>query len=138
MNKIKLERIGYPFHFVGTDSNNHSIELDAAPILGGLNQGFRPMDLLLISAAGCASIDLLNILQKKRIDVKKYWVELNGIREEDSPKNFNAIEFNFNVEAECDPNVINKTIISVLNKYCSVVKSLDSQIQITYNLFLTS
>lgn len=138
MNTIKLERIGSPFHFKGIDKDNRIVELDASPTIGGGGNGFRPMDLLLISAAGCASIDLINILQKKRILIEDYYVEVKGSRSEDAKKKYEAIHmlFTLKISADADKSVVDEVIHSVFTKYCSVVLSLDEKILITHQLIL--
>ena len=48
-------------HFVGTDSNNHSV------VLSGQKEGIglSPSEMLLIALASCSSVDVVEILEKK-------------------------------------------------------------------------
>ena len=57
--KIELKRINEPFHFEVMNQTGNSIQIDASPQIGGTDKGVRPMELLLMSLAGCASIDII-------------------------------------------------------------------------------
>ena len=50
--------------FSGTADTGYTLPLDAAPEVGGNNEGFRPMELMAISLAGCTAMDVISILQK--------------------------------------------------------------------------
>ena len=51
-------------HFVGTDSTKHSVVMSMQDEENGV--GMKPSDMLLVALGGCSSIDLVNILRKKR------------------------------------------------------------------------
>ncbi len=50
--------------FVGTDSTNHSVVL-STPDEG---IGVKPSDMLLVALASCTSVDVVEILQKKKLE----------------------------------------------------------------------
>lgn len=50
--------------FTGTADSGFNVNLAS-----GGGEGLRPMELLLISLAGCTSIDVMGILQKQRQEV---------------------------------------------------------------------
>src|SRR6266700_2258773 len=68
--------------------SGHHVTLDAAEHGGGHNEGFRPMELLLIGLAGCTGMDVISILRKKREPVTSYGVRVTGVRAEDHPMVF--------------------------------------------------
>ncbi|HCJ34755.1 MAG TPA: osmotically inducible protein OsmC, partial [Ktedonobacter sp.] len=68
--------------------SGHHVTLDAAEHGGGHNEGFRPMELLLVGLAGCTGMDVISILRKKRQDVTAYEVHITGVRAEEHPMVF--------------------------------------------------
>ena len=68
--------------------SGHHVTLDAAEHGGGHNEGFRPMEMLLVGLAGCTGMDVISILRKKRQQVTGYEVHVTGVRAEDHPMVF--------------------------------------------------
>src|SRR5215472_14766778 len=68
--------------------SGHYVTLDAAEHGGGQNEGFRPMEMLLVGLAGCTGMDVISILRKKRQQVTGYEVRVTGVRAEDHPMIF--------------------------------------------------
>ena len=132
--RIYREATSEPFSFIASDSEGNIVNMDASPLLGGKGEGFRPMDLLLISAAGCCSIDLLNIIRKRRKHVEQYSVQVRGTRKTDTSKAFESIHFVFNITGDLEPEKIEEDVKLVFEKYCSVVLTLDPTVQSTYSI----
>ena len=68
--------------------SGHHILLDAAEHNGGQNTGPQPMELLLVGLAGCAGMDIIAILRKKRQDITAYEIRIHGERTEEYPRVF--------------------------------------------------
>lgn len=58
-------------HLDGKAEFDHSIPLDYGPPLGDGN-GIRPMELVLISLAGCSGQTVVSLLQKMRQNVRAF------------------------------------------------------------------
>ena len=50
--------------FLGESGSGHSVVMDGPPDHGGRNLGVRPMEMLLLGMGGCASFDVIEILEK--------------------------------------------------------------------------
>jgi len=61
-------------HFVGIDSGNHSVVLSGQA--DGI--GVKPSEMLLIALASCSSVDVVEILSKKRIKLTLLEVVTTG------------------------------------------------------------
>jgi putative redox protein len=72
--------------FTGSADSGFSMKLDADPSVGGDNDGFRPMELMALSLAGCTAMDVISILQKKREDVTGFEVKVHAERAGEHPK----------------------------------------------------
>ena len=103
--------------FTGSDSEGHSVSLDA----GEPFQGFKPSQLLLVSLAGCTSADVVSILQKKRQDVTGMTVHVTGRQEQEPPWPFTEIDVMFEVHGRnLDEDAVERAIFLSESKYCSV------------------
>lgn len=133
--KIKLKRIQSPFVLEAENEQGNQILIDASPEIGGTNKGPRPMELLLMGLAGCTSIDVLMILQKQKVEVQEYSVEVEAEREQvDQVKLFKNIHLVFKVKGEFEKEKTKRAIDLSLEKYCSVAKTLEKTATITYSL----
>ncbi|MBT6438796.1 MAG: OsmC family protein [Flavobacteriales bacterium] len=134
--EIKLTRLEEPFLFNVENSNGAVLLSDANQDLGGSGKGFRPMELVLAGAGGCAAIDLLLILKKQRQNVLDVQVLVTGKRDDSPAKAFNVISFHFSIQGDVEENKLARAISLALEKYCSVVQSLDKSIIIasTYTI----
>ncbi|MBN2387286.1 MAG: OsmC family protein [Anaerolineales bacterium] len=74
--------------FDGQAESGFIVPLGADPAVGGANDGFRPLELLAISLAGCTAMDVVSILQKKRQAVTAFEVHLAVDRAAEHPKVF--------------------------------------------------
>ncbi len=131
--KVELARRNERFHFEARDSEGRIINMDCDPKNGGEGKGTRPTELLLMAAGGCASIDLGLILSKMRQKLDDYKVEVSGERHTDEGKAFKSIHFSFKLWGEIETDKLEKAIELTINKYCSVILSLDQRILIDYN-----
>lgn len=134
--KLDLHRIEAPFVTELRNEQGNSCYMDANPAIGGSNKGFRPMELLAGSLAGCVSIDVLNIAKKQRIDLKHYQVRIEASRVEATPAPFEHIHMVFEFDNSIDPQKMNRNIEMILEKYCSVSACLKEEIRITYGLVI--
>ncbi|MBL6965793.1 MAG: OsmC family protein, partial [Anaerolineales bacterium] len=63
--------------FTGISDSGFEIPLGTDPGVGGDNDGFRPMELMAISLAGCTAMDVISILAKKRQEITAYDVRVS-------------------------------------------------------------
>lgn len=96
-----------------------------------------PVELLLLAAATCTASDVVVILQKQRVALRSLDVAVQGTRRETEPRRYTAIHFRFVIAgADADEAKARRAIDLSLEKYCSVVASLASDIRVTYDVAL--
>ncbi len=131
--KVELKRINEPYHFEATNQTGNSIHIDASPQIGGTDKGVRPMELLLMGLAGCASIDVISILRQQRFTIEDFKVTVDGEREKEKDANlFTDIVVNFFVKGDVEEEKLIRAIELSLGKYCSVSKTLEKTAKINY------
>jgi putative redox protein len=100
-------------------------------------EGPGPMVGLLIAAAACAGADVVSILEKSRVELRKYLTTVTGVRAEDHPKRYRSLHLAFTLAGEgLDETKARRAIDLSISKYCSVLHSLNPDIPITYELHL--
>ena len=96
-----------------------------------------PMLLLLAAAASCTGSDIVIILEKMRVRLQSFRVSASGTRREAEPRRYTGIHFRYQLRGEgLDEAKARRAIDLSLEKYCSVVHSLASDIAISYELVL--
>ncbi len=114
--------------FVSTDSTGHSVVMSTPDE----NSGMKPSELILSALAGCASVDVVSILSKKRIPLSHLEVQVSAEQDADPPWIFRKIHAKFILKGE---GLIEKDVEQAIalseEKYCSVSATLRSSVEIT-------
>lgn len=106
--------------FVGETESGHAVVMDGPADIGGRNLGPRPMEMLLLGAGACSSVDVVSILKKGRQDVTDCWVELDADRATTEPKVFTKIHMHFVVVGKSlKPESVERAVKLSAEKYCS-------------------
>lgn len=107
--------------FVSTDSTGHSVVMSTPKE----NTGMKPSELILSALAGCASVDVVDILAKKRTPLTHLEVQVSAEQDADPPWTFRKIHIKFLVKGEglTEKNVEQAIQLSE-EKYCSVAATL--------------
>jgi len=122
------------YHLQASNEDGRSVEIDAAPAIGGGNKGMRPMQLMLASAGSCSSIDVISILKKQKQNLRDIIVEVNGEREKDkTPSLFTDVNLHFILFGDLDPDKVKRAIDLSVTKYCSALKTIEKSATITYS-----
>lgn len=126
--KITLKRIDDAFNFEAKNEDGRTVLIDAAEKIGGRNRGVRPMQMLLMAAAGCAAIDIISILKKQRQEISDFEIEVDGERETPSAKGeaavFNDVTIIFKLKGKIDSEKAKRATELSMEKYCSASKTL--------------
>ncbi|MHB1679271.1 MAG: OsmC family protein [bacterium] len=136
--EIKLNHVKN-LQFEGYSSSNpdYKIILDTSKEVGGNNEGIKPTELLLISLAGCSSMDIISILNKKKQIIESYDVIVKGQRSESHPMVFIKINIIYNFKGvNIDEGAVKRAISLSKDKYCSVWAMLQkaADIEFSYNI----
>jgi len=88
-----------------------------------------PMDLLLSALGGCASVDAVLMMKKKRRDIVHFFVEVEGTRNDGVPAYYTNIELKFVlISPNATEEEFAKVVALSVEKYCSVSSSLKSNV----------
>lgn len=109
-----------------------SVRLDGDGITGP-----SPVDVLLAALACCVSVDVVDILSRRRTPVESYAVEALGERVDTIPRRFKHITLNISITGPgIERAQAEHAIDLAVTKYCSVRDSLAADIPVVWNLSL--
>jgi putative redox protein len=127
-SKTTLRWIPGGKRFVSTDSTGHSVVMSTPDE----NTGMKPSELILSALAGCASVDVVNILEKKQSPLSHLEVQVSAEQDADPPWTFRKIHMKFLVEGEgVTEKSVEQSIELSEEKYCSVAATLRGVAEIT-------
>ncbi|MDE3212463.1 MAG: OsmC family protein [Bacteroidota bacterium] len=125
MNVIQLDLKRGEFGFEVRDEGGHVLQTDTSLENGGLNFGFRPMQLVLGALGSCSAIDVASILKKQRQQVDSFSITIKGTREENKiPSLWKEVQVHFALTGKIDPAKAQRAISLSMDKHCSVAETL--------------
>ncbi|MBD1567044.1 OsmC family protein [Vibrio sp. S12_S33] len=118
------------FKFLGQSQSGHSIVMDGS---GGASAP-SPMEMVLMAAGGCSSVDVVDGLKSAKQNVTSCVAKLTTERHDTAPRIFTAVNIHFEVSGEnLDPTVVAKIAQDSLEKYCSVCLMLGKGVVMTHS-----
>ena len=117
--------------FQGTTEDGKSIALDGDSAHA---HGPSPMQAVLIALCSCTSVDVVNILKKKRQDLTALRVSANAVQAETPPRVFTHIKLTYSVRGRLSRKAVEDAVSLSKNKYCSVSKMLEKATAIEYEI----
>ena len=106
-------------HFTGTAATGFEVPLGAEAELGGANDGFRPLELMAVSLAGCTAMDVISILKKKQQAVTAFEVKVQADQAQEFPKVFTHTFITYLVTGHnLDELAVRRSIELSATKYC--------------------
>jgi len=123
--------------FTGTADSGFEINLGASSAVGGDNDGFRPMEMILTGLIGCTAMDVISILRKKRQQVTSFSVKGSAEQAADHPHVFTDIHIHYVVGGnDIDPKAIERAIELSRTRYCPAQAMLGQvvEMELTYEI----
>ncbi|EGQ7798739.1 OsmC family protein [Vibrio parahaemolyticus] len=115
--------------FVGKTDKNQEIIMAS-----GDSTYFSPMEMVLMAAGGCSSVDVVDGLKSAGQKVVSVNAKLTTERRETAPRIFTQVNIHFEVSGdELDPEVVAKVAADSLEKYCSVCLMLGKGVEMTHS-----
>lgn len=130
--KASLKWDGY-LGFEAEGESGRQIVTDASVAAGGRGLGPTPMELVLFGLGGCMGIDVVLILQKSRVELTAFTMELEGDRPAEHPRGFTKIKIRLHLKGKgLRDELITRAINLSMEKYCSVRSSLKAEVVTEY------
>jgi putative redox protein len=123
--------------FNGSANTGFNVPLGADPSVGGANDGFRPLELMAVSLAGCTAMDVISILRKKKQEVASFEVKVHADQKNEHPHVFTqiVIEYHF-----CGTNLDETAVLRAIElsalKYCPAQAMLAQVVPMELKYFI--
>ena len=118
-----------------TEIDGHTISIDLGKEQGGDDAGPRPKKLLLISAAGCSGLDIVEIARKMRIDLKKFEIRIDAEMTEEHPKQYTSLKVIYAFEGENLPmEKLERACNLSFENYCGVLAMYRKAVPVSYEV----
>jgi putative redox protein len=105
--------------FTGSADTGFNVPLGSDPSVGGANDGFRPLELMAVSLAGCTAMDVISILRKKQQQVTGFEVQVDASQPDSHPHVFLGARILYKVTGrQVDEAALLRAIELSALKYC--------------------
>ena len=121
----------------GSADSGFEVPLGSHPEVGGDNDGFRPMELMAVSLAGCTAMDVISILKKKRQAVSDFQVKVDTEKSDQHPKVFNRAIIEYHVAGkDISESAVTRAMELSADTYCPAQAMLGKIIPITLKYYI--
>ncbi|MCH7662445.1 MAG: OsmC family protein [Chloroflexi bacterium] len=115
--------------FNGDAKSGFSLDLSASAKVGGSEDGFRPMELMALGLAGCAAMDVMSILQKKRQHITDFEVHVHPEFADKHPYVWTQVQIEYRITGkDINPKAVERAIELSFSKYCPAYNMLNDSI----------
>jgi len=116
--------------FVGRAGESPALVIDSRD-----GSGPGPMQLVLMGIAGCTAMDVVTILQKRRVNLTGLEINIRGERAEEHPRRYTAIEIEYVVTGTgIEPRDVEIAVKLSEDKYCSAIASVNAELTHSYRI----
>jgi len=123
--------------FTGSSDSGFNVPLGASPEVGGDDDGFRPMELMAVSLAGCTAMDVISILKKKRQEVSDFQVKVETDRAIQHPKVFTSAVIEYHVSGkDISESAVSRAMELSADTYCPAQAMIGKIIPLSLKYFI--
>jgi putative redox protein len=124
--------------FTGKADTGFEVPLGADAEVGGNDDGFRPLELMAVSLAGCTAMDVISILKKKKQEITGFDVKVQADQAEDYPRVFTQAVITYHVTGHAvDEAAVLRAIELSATKYCPAQAMLSKVVplELVYEIY---
>lgn len=123
--------------FLGAVGSGHGVILDASADAAGQRLGGSPMEMLLLSLAGCTGMDVAAILRKMRQPMTGCAVSVSGVRAAAHPRVFTDIHVRYRIAGiGLEVEKVKRAVALSMDNYCSVSAMLGKTARLTHEIVI--
>ncbi|KDM90585.1 OsmC family protein [Photobacterium galatheae] len=116
--------------FIGQSNSGHSVVMDG----NGGSMAPSPMELVLMAAGGCSSVDVVDALKSAGQAITACEAQIDSVRREQAPRYFTSANLHFVVTGHgLDEALVAKAVSDSLEQYCSVCLMLGKGVALTHS-----
>lgn len=121
--------------FESDNPSGHNISMDTSEENGGTNKGLRPKAMMLSSLAGCSGLDVVSILDKMKVGVDDFKMDVEGQLTDEHPKYYHTVTIDYHFHgSNLDEGKITKAVNLSVDKYCGVMEMFRKFAEVKTNI----
>ncbi len=108
--------------FESDNPSGKSVIMDT-DVEGQERNGLSPKAMMLSSLAGCSGLDVISILEKMKVEIQDFKMEVSGELTDEHPKYYHSVKVDYHFygkdlnESKCE-----KAVNLSIEKYCGVME----------------
>lgn len=122
--------------FLGTSESNHNLIMDVTTKTHEQTAP-SPLEAMLMSLGSCSAVDVVVILEKKRVAYDLFEVRMDAKRRDEHPRILTDIALDYHFRGrglEEQRKQLEDTVRLSEEKYCSVAGMLSNQVKLTWKV----
>ncbi|MGM1049574.1 Uncharacterized OsmC-related protein [Paenibacillus uliginis N3/975] len=124
---------------VKAKSRNFEITIDEPKSLGGTDEGMNPVELVLCALGACQSIVASVYARKFNIDLKDFWVEVEGdldtdgfMNKSDVRRGYSDIRYNIHIKTDAAREQVQE-FVEFIERTCPVGDTINNPVNLQLN-----
>ena len=118
-----------------SELDGHKLIMDAPGAAGGKDKGPRPKPLMLSALAGCTGMDVVVMLNKMRVDLKGFNINIEAETTDEVPKHYKKIKVIYEfLGTDLPKDKLEKAVELSREKYCGVSHVYKQVIEMDYEI----
>ncbi|MBI1729947.1 OsmC family protein [Candidatus Acetothermia bacterium] len=123
--------------FVGITESGHAVVVDATPDHGGYGSAPSNTEMIAVAQGGCTGMDIVSILQKKRVAFDRFEMEVDLQPTKEHPRYIQRVEITYKIWGEdLSKDAIHRAVELSLEKYCIVAHTLRGRAELSYKILI--
>jgi putative redox protein len=128
--QTEIHLINNSIKFSSKSENYPEIISDYYPPLGN-NEGYRPLELLLMSFGTCASGTILPLLRRMQKSIESYTMKVEGTRKTEHPTGFSKIMLKIIIKShDVSEDDLQKAVKLSEEKFCPVWSMIKNNVRV--------
>ncbi len=120
--------------YIAENENGNTIYIDMRH--ANDKKSLAPVEMMLASIAGCAAVDIVSMLRKKRKTFIDLTIETTGVRKEDHPRGLTHITSKYTLfSPDTSLETFEKVAKLATDNYCSAAESVKAKIKVECEVF---
>jgi len=121
--------------FESDNPSGHNVSMDTSEENGGTNKGLRPKAMMLSSLAGCSGLDVVSILEKMKVEIDDFKMDVEGQLTDEHPKYYHTVTVDYHFYgSNLDEGKITKAVNLSVDKYCGVMEMFRKFAEVKTNI----
>ena len=120
--------------YIAENENGNTIHIDMRH--ANDKKSLAPVEMMLASIAGCAAVDIVSMLKKKRKTFIDLTIETTGVRKEKHPRGLTHITSKYTLfSPDTNLETFEKVAKLATDNYCSAAESVKAEINVECEVF---